>query len=125
VDRQLRAVPGGGLGYGALRYYRGDAGLAAELAAQAIPEVLFNFFGSAPTGFQTFRPMTSSSGHYHDTESERMRLLMINGTTFRGRLRMEWEYSSGRHDAASIETFIASGRRFLLDLTAACPPGRQ
>jgi amino acid adenylation domain-containing protein/non-ribosomal peptide synthase protein (TIGR01720 family) len=125
IDAQLRAVPGGGLGYGALRYYRGDAGLAAELAAQAIPQVLFNFFGVAPSGFQTFRPLVSSSGHYHDVESERMRLLMINGTVFRGQLRMEWEYSSGRHDAATIEGFIGSGRQFLLDLTDACPPGRQ
>ena len=125
IDRQLRAVPGGGLGYGALRYYRGDPALAAELAGQAIPQVLFNFFGVAPGGFQTFRPLHGTSGHYHDTESERMRLLMINGTVFRGQLRMEWEYSSGRHDAATIERFIGSARQFLLDLTDACAPGRQ
>ncbi|HEY2579902.1 MAG TPA: hypothetical protein VGI74_26615, partial [Streptosporangiaceae bacterium] len=124
IDRQLRAVPGGGLGYGALRYYRGDPGLAAELAGQAIPQVLFNFFGVAPGGFQTFRPLHGTSGHYHDTKSERMRLLMINGTVFRGQLRMEWEYSSGRHDAATIERFIGSARQFLLDLTDACSPGR-
>jgi amino acid adenylation domain-containing protein/non-ribosomal peptide synthase protein (TIGR01720 family) len=123
INEQLRAVPGGGLGYGVLRYYRGDAGLAAELAGQAIPQVLFNFFGLAPGGFQTFRPLTSSSGHYRDTESERMRLLMINGTVFRGQLRMEWEYSSGRHDAATIEGFISACRQFLLDLTDDCPPG--
>jgi amino acid adenylation domain-containing protein/non-ribosomal peptide synthase protein (TIGR01720 family) len=122
IDRQLRAVPGGGLGYGALRYYRGDPELAAELAGQAVPQVLFNFFGTAPGGFQTFRPLVGTSGHYHDTESERMRLLMINGTVFRGQLRMEWEYSSGRHDAATIERFIGSCTRFLLDLTEACPP---
>jgi amino acid adenylation domain-containing protein/non-ribosomal peptide synthase protein (TIGR01720 family) len=125
IDEQLRAVPGHGLGYGALRYHRGDAALTAELAAQAIPQVLFNFFGVAPGGFQTFKPFTGTSGHYHDTESERMRLLMINGTVFRGQLRMEWEYSSGRHDAATIERFIGSARQFLLDLTDACPPGRQ
>jgi amino acid adenylation domain-containing protein/non-ribosomal peptide synthase protein (TIGR01720 family) len=125
IDQQLRAVPGGGLGYGALRYYRGDAGLAAELAGQAIPQVLFNFFGVAPSGFQTFRPLTGTSGHYHDTQSERMRLLMINGTMFRGQLQMEWEYSSGRHDAATIEGFIGACKQFLLDLTDDCPPGRQ
>jgi non-ribosomal peptide synthase protein (TIGR01720 family) len=124
IDRQLRAVPGGGLGYGALRYYRGDPDLAAELAGQAIPQVLFNFFGVAPGGFQTFEPQLGTSGHYHDTESERMRLLMINGTVTRSQLRMEWEYSSGRHDAATIEDFIGSARQFLLDLTDDCPPGR-
>jgi len=123
IDRQLRTVPRGGLGWGALRYYRGDAALSAGLAGQAIPQVLFNFFGTAPGGFQTFRPLTSTSGHYQDTESERMRLLMINGTAFRGQLRMEWEYSSGRHDAATVEGFIRSCRQFLLDLTDDCPPG--
>ncbi|MGD0603557.1 MAG: amino acid adenylation domain-containing protein [Streptosporangiaceae bacterium] len=124
INEQLRAVPGGGLGYGVLRYYRGDAALAAELADQAIPQVLFNFFGVAPGGFQTFKPLVGTSGHYHDTQSERMRLLMINGTVFHGQLRMEWEYSSGRHDAASIERFTGSCRQYLLDLTDACPPGR-
>jgi hypothetical protein len=49
---------------------------------------------------------------------------MINGTVFHGQLRMEWEYSSGRHDAASIERFTGSCRQYLLDLTDACPPGR-
>jgi non-ribosomal peptide synthase protein (TIGR01720 family) len=125
IDEQLRAVPGGGLGYGVLRYYRGDADLSAELAGQAIPQVLFNFFGTAPGGFQTFRPLVGTSGHYYDKDSERMRLLMINGTVFRGRLRMEWEYSSGRHDRATIEGFTDSARRFLLDLTEACPPSRR
>jgi amino acid adenylation domain-containing protein/non-ribosomal peptide synthase protein (TIGR01720 family) len=124
VNEQLRAVPGGGLGYGVLRYYRGETALAAELAGQAIPQVLFNFFGVAPGGFQTFKPLIGTSGHYHDTESERMRLLMINGTVFHGQLGMEWEYSSGRHDAASIKRFIGSCRQYLLDLTDACPPGR-
>ena len=124
IDQQLRAVPGAGLGNGVLRYYRGDADLSAELAGQAVPQVLFNFFGTAPSGFQTFRPLVGTSGHYHDTASERMRLLMINGTVFRGRLRMEWEYSSGRHDQVTIEGFITDCRQFLLDLTDACPPGR-
>jgi amino acid adenylation domain-containing protein/non-ribosomal peptide synthase protein (TIGR01720 family) len=125
INEQLREVPGSGLGYGMLRYYRGDAALAAELGGQAIPQVLFNFFGVAPGGFQTVKPLIGTSGHYHDKESERMRLLMINGTVFHGQLRMEWEYSSGRHDAATMEGFIGSCRRFLLDLTEACPAGRR
>ena len=105
----LRAVPGGGLGYGVLSLLPRRAGLAAELAGQAIPQVLFNFFGLAPGGFQTFRPLTSSSGHYRDTDRSGSRLLMINGTVFRGQLRMEWEYGSG-HNAATIEAFISACR---------------
>ncbi|MEV0460841.1 amino acid adenylation domain-containing protein [Catellatospora methionotrophica] len=119
---QLAAVPRGGLGYGSLRYYRGDPAVAAELADQPVPDVLFNFFGAAPGGFQVLKPLAGTSGHYHDTESERMRLLMINGAVFRGQLRLEWEYSSGRHDAATVEAFIAACRRYLLDLIDACPP---
>ncbi|NUT04108.1 MAG: amino acid adenylation domain-containing protein [Hamadaea sp.] len=122
IARQLAAVPRGGLGYGALRYYHDDAAVSAELAAQPVPDVLFNFFGAAPGGFQVLRPLAGTSGHYHDTESERMRLLMINGAIFRGQLRLEWEYSTGRHDAATVEAFIAGCRRFLLDLIDVCPP---
>jgi hypothetical protein len=47
---------------------------------------------------------------------------MINGSVFRGQLRLEWEYSSGRHDRSSISQFVSSCKRFLLDLTEACPP---
>lgn len=122
IAAQLRAVPRGGIGYGALRYYREDDGIAATLRGQPVPDVVFNFFGHAPGGFQVFQPLAGTSGHYHDVESERARLVMINGAVFRGQLRLEWEYSAGRHDAESITGFIDRAKRFLLDLTDACPP---
>ena len=45
----LRAVPGRGIGFGALRWMAGDAELRARLAALPVPEVNFNYLGqSAP-----------------------------------------------------------------------------
>jgi len=121
IARQLAAVPRGGLGHGQLRYYR-RGGSGDLLAGFPVPDVLFNFFGAAPGGFQVLKPVAGTSGHYHDVESVRMRPLMINGAVFRGQLRMEWEFSSGTHDRETVEAWIAAARTYLLDLTEACPP---
>ena len=121
VSRQLKEVPRGGLGHGALRYFGSDPAAAAALAAQPVPEVMFNFFGTPAGGFQLLQPLAGDSGHYHDTESRRMRLLMINGAVAHGRLRLEWEYSAGRHDEPTIQHLIDRCTTHLVELTESCP----
>ncbi|MFF7633262.1 amino acid adenylation domain-containing protein [Kitasatospora sp. NPDC008050] len=121
VSRQLKAVPQGGLGYGALRYFGTDRATAEALAAQPVPELMFNFFGTPAGGFQLFQPLAGDSGHYHDTESRRMRLLMVNGAVAHGRLRLEWEYSAGRHEESTIQRLIDRCTALLIELTANCP----
>ncbi|WP_327064990.1 non-ribosomal peptide synthetase [Kitasatospora sp. NBC_01302] len=121
VSRQLKAVPQGGLGHGALRYFGTDRATAEALAAQPVPELMFNFFGTPAGGFQLFQPLAGDSGHYHDTESRRMRLLMVNGAVAHGRLRLEWEYSAGRHEESTIQHLIDRCTALLVELTANCP----
>jgi non-ribosomal peptide synthase protein (TIGR01720 family) len=117
VAEQLRRVPVGGLGSGALRYFRGDPALSALFAAQPVPQVAFNFFGiPVGGGFQVLRPLGGMSGHYHDVESERMRPLMINGTIVHGQLRLEWEYSGGLHDDATIQSRIDRANEALVEI---------
>ncbi|MFC0531314.1 amino acid adenylation domain-containing protein [Phytohabitans kaempferiae] len=48
VKEQLRAVPGGGIGYGLLRYLNPQT--AAGLAAAGEPELLVNYLGHRPGG---------------------------------------------------------------------------
>jgi non-ribosomal peptide synthase protein (TIGR01720 family) len=121
VSRQLKAVPRGGLGHGALRYFGSDPATAAALAEQPVPELMFNFFGTPAGGFQLLQPLAGDSGHYHDTESLRPRLLMVNGAVAHGRLRLEWEYSAGRHEEATIQQLIDRCTARLIELTENCP----
>jgi amino acid adenylation domain-containing protein/non-ribosomal peptide synthase protein (TIGR01720 family) len=51
VGRQLREVPGGGIGYGLLRYFNDDA--AAELKKFAGPQFGFNYMGRFAAGSQS------------------------------------------------------------------------
>ncbi|WP_290049798.1 non-ribosomal peptide synthetase [Amycolatopsis solani] len=51
VGRQLRAVPGGGIGYGLLRYFNDDT--AAELKKYDGPQFGFNYMGRFSAGGQS------------------------------------------------------------------------
>jgi amino acid adenylation domain-containing protein/non-ribosomal peptide synthase protein (TIGR01720 family) len=51
VGRQLRDVPGGGIGYGLLRYFNDDTG--AELKEYAGPQFGFNYMGRFVAGAQS------------------------------------------------------------------------
>jgi non-ribosomal peptide synthase protein (TIGR01720 family) len=55
VKEQLRAVPGGGLGYGLLRYLNPETG--PVLAALPVPQIGFNYLGR----FMAGRPATSQA----------------------------------------------------------------
>ena len=117
VKRQLREVPGRGLGYGVLRYLAGDETLQRQPQA----ELLFNYLGqwdqtlAESKRFGFARPIMASAGD----QGSRQHLLEINAVIFEGRLRMDWTYAD-RHEAATIETLAARTLSSLHALIAAC-----
>jgi hypothetical protein len=71
VVRQLRQVPGNGIGYGLLRYGDPDPDLRNQLAALPRPEVTFNFMGdfgfaATPAGSDLFEVPTGPFGPPQD-----------------------------------------------------------
>ena len=100
VKEQLRAVPGRGIGYGALRYLADIPGLAQH------PEVSFNYLGQFDNG------PTGSGGLVRGTPAgldgdlspaaNRAHLLDVVGRVGRRCLEFTWEYSANRHDAQTI-----------------------
>ncbi|MCP4662043.1 MAG: non-ribosomal peptide synthetase, partial [bacterium] len=111
VKERLRSIPGGGVGYGLLRYLNEEtAGRVGELEPEA---VVFNYLGQLDVALppsSALRPAVESAGSAIGTEGLRRHWLEINGGIANGCLRLTWTYSENLHRRATIE---ALGTGFL------------
>ncbi|MGI5506274.1 amino acid adenylation domain-containing protein [Lentzea sp. CA-135723] len=98
VKEQLRAVPGSGIGYGALRYLGG--GLAAERA----PEVSFNYLGRIDAGADSglFGTRLPVEGAERAPGQVRPQLIEINSVVSCGRLDLHFTYASQIHHESTV-----------------------
>ncbi|HET6709994.1 non-ribosomal peptide synthetase, partial [Amycolatopsis sp.] len=101
VKEQLRAVPGHGIGYGALRYLHP----ARPLGHSRRCEVGFNYLGAfgAVTEAGPFRRFLPSPGTERGAGHPRQNLLEITGVVRAGRLEFSWEYSENLHSATTVQ----------------------
>ncbi|MEV6424514.1 amino acid adenylation domain-containing protein [Streptomyces sp. NPDC051662] len=102
VGRQLRAVPGQGLGYGALRHVEREPALVDAPA----PQVVFNYLGrfdDAPGATEggPVRAVLPAVAQRSD-RAERPQLLDITGVVIGGRFRLAIRYSSATHHEKTI-----------------------
>lgn len=102
----LRAVPNGGLGYGALRHLT-PAGPAVErLRRSAPPLVSFNFLGALESSLgaaaDAFSPRSDASGPDRAPANVRPHPLVVQALIEDGRLRCDLEFD-GRLDAATVQ----------------------
>jgi len=114
VKETLRAVPNRGLGYGVGRYLHPDA--LPSVAA----EVRFNYLGQLDQVWATddwFAPASESSGAARSPEDSRTALLEIDGLVSRGKLRLNWTYSTAIHQRDTIahlaEAFLDALRQLI------------
>ncbi|MGH3621699.1 MAG: amino acid adenylation domain-containing protein, partial [Sciscionella sp.] len=111
VRRQLRTVPGNGLGFGALRYL-GTAEASARLAVdRAGPRVSFNYFGQSSSGGGEqdgglYHLALPSIGLDHDPGQRSPHLLEVVGEVHDGQLGFSWYYEPSRHERSTVE-FVA------------------
>ncbi|UUU43259.1 non-ribosomal peptide synthetase [Streptomyces sp. NBC_00162] len=116
VRRLLRAVPGRGLGYGALRHLSAADGPGRVLAAQEQPRVSFNYMGQWD---QSADPEGLVRGHLEALGRDRApglprpHLIDIVAAVVDGELRIDWIHSPGHHHTATVERLAD---RFLLGL---------
>jgi non-ribosomal peptide synthase protein (TIGR01720 family) len=101
VKESLRAVPRGGLGYGALRYLRPGAGPQLP----GLPQIGFNYLGrqdwNGPTGGLLHAPYGPLAGGM-DRTAERPHLLDVLGQVSDGRLTFTWSYSRELHRRGTV-----------------------
>ncbi|MDT7642817.1 MAG: hypothetical protein QOC83_7105, partial [Pseudonocardiales bacterium] len=123
VKEQLAGVPGGGLGYGLLRWLNPQA--APELRAAREPEILFNYLGrfSAGDGSETaaweMAPETPSLGERADPSAPAGYALEINASVSDGgagpQLTAELSWPDGVLAEAEARTI---GERWTVALSA-------
>jgi amino acid adenylation domain-containing protein/non-ribosomal peptide synthase protein (TIGR01720 family) len=123
VRRQLRQVPGNGLGFGALRTF-GPPEVRERLAAGAHSEVVFNYLGqwdarSLDSGVgdadgdrdgdggdsgrgALVRAEHGSFGQDHDPRDGGSHLLEVVGAVRDGRLAFTWHHRPAVHDAQTV-----------------------
>ncbi|MDT3777027.1 amino acid adenylation domain-containing protein [Nitrospira sp. MA-1] len=122
IKEQLRRVPSGGVGYGALRYLSSFMG--ADLLRTQLPaQVCFNYLGQLDQGVvnrRLFALAHESTGVEHDPTNPMRYELTISVEIVAGRLGMTWSYSRARYRRTTIEALGASYRQHLCELITHC-----
>jgi amino acid adenylation domain-containing protein/non-ribosomal peptide synthase protein (TIGR01720 family) len=115
AKEMLRTVPRRGIGFGALRYLRGDAA-AARLRVLPQPQVSFNYLGQfdqAGLDSTLFTRAAERVGPLRSPRGHRTHLLSVVGRVAGGVLEVVWRYSEDRHRRETVEE-LAEG--YLLEL---------
>ncbi|MER6397891.1 non-ribosomal peptide synthase/polyketide synthase [Kitasatospora sp. NPDC001603] len=106
VKESLRAVPRGGLGYGALRHLRPAGGPPLP----ELPRIGFNYLGrqdrNHPPGGLLHAPSGPLGGGM-DPSAERPHLLDVLGQVSEGRLGFTWSYSREVHRRETVARLAA------------------
>jgi non-ribosomal peptide synthase protein (TIGR01720 family) len=105
IKEQLRAVPQRGIGYGLLRYLRGDANVSKALADLPLAEVSFNYLGQVDTALgetPLFTLASESAGRSQGERNKRVHLLEINAIVAGGCLQVNWTFGPS-HRRETIE----------------------
>ena len=117
VRDSLRLLPHRGMGFGLLKWL-GPTDLAQRLQTQPLPQVAFNYLGqldAAAASSRLFSLASESSGPAVSPTGERLHVLEVNGSVFKGRLQFAFGYSTHLHHAATVERL---SQRFLHHLRA-------
>ena len=123
VKEQLRRIPNRGIGYGLLRYLRGDTTLEEQLQALPQAEVSFNYLGQFDQLLSLdamFGLAKESSGPEHSQLGSRSHLLEVNALVVGDCLQVNWTYSSKLHQRATVESLAESFMTQLRALIAHC-----
>jgi amino acid adenylation domain-containing protein/non-ribosomal peptide synthase protein (TIGR01720 family) len=123
VKKQVRAIPRGGIGYGALKYLSHRDDIAAGLQAQPQAEVSFNYIGPTAAAKQTkgsIRLAKESLGRLVSEHNSRPYRLMVSGQVENQRLIVHWNYSKNVHRDETIRELAGYFEEALQDLLAGC-----
>ena len=106
IKEQLRSIPGGGIGYGLLRWMRHDDEITQQLREAARPEIKFNYLGQMDQSFNAdsgFTMATESGGEAHGKDGSREHVLEITAGVLHGRLTIRVVYGEQLHRRETIE----------------------
>jgi amino acid adenylation domain-containing protein/non-ribosomal peptide synthase protein (TIGR01720 family) len=117
VKEQLRAVPGRGLGYGALRYLADP-----PLPPATEPQVAFNYLGEFdwPVGGGLIHAVPAGLAADADPDAERPHLLEVVGAIERQQLELTWFYSDQVHHESTMRRLAGEMAEALREIIEHC-----
>jgi non-ribosomal peptide synthase protein (TIGR01720 family) len=117
VKEELRRVPGGGLGYGLLRWMSESEEVRGSVegvrSGGSSAEMSFNYLGQLDqvlSGSKMLGVCEEGSGRERGEGEEREYVMEVGGSVVEGRLRMVWSYSRRMEERARVEEL---GRRVM------------
>jgi amino acid adenylation domain-containing protein/non-ribosomal peptide synthase protein (TIGR01720 family) len=123
IKEQLRAVPGRGLGYGVLRYGKGETERGRRLEEMPQAEISFNYLGQIDQMLRNstlFKPGRERIGSESAAENRRQHVLAVSGIVAQGKLQMDWNYSQKLHRRETIQALAGRYLDCLRELIAHC-----
>ncbi|MET9324578.1 amino acid adenylation domain-containing protein, partial [Streptomyces sp. NPDC003038] len=123
VKEQLRAVPGRGLGYDALRFLSPPGTRGHVLHADRLPQISFNYLGQwdgATSQDGLVRDRLPALGLDHDADEPRPYLLDVVGMVEAGSLGFTWIFSGELFATATVERLADAFVNALRGLIAHC-----
>jgi amino acid adenylation domain-containing protein/non-ribosomal peptide synthase protein (TIGR01720 family) len=124
VKEQLRRVPNRGIGYGLLRYRRGDETISTQLEKLPQAQVSFNYLGQLDQVFSDesmpFVLTNDPVGPSRSKLGRRKHLIEVDGEVRDSRLQIEWVYSNELHAQQTIEVVAESFIKRLRKLIEHC-----
>jgi amino acid adenylation domain-containing protein/non-ribosomal peptide synthase protein (TIGR01720 family) len=127
VRDQLRAVPGNGLSYGALRYLRSPGSLGTVPVSVVRPQVVFNYHSEVSTVTRTessslYRSFHEPIGREQDPGEQVTHPLGVVGAVRDGRMEFDWYYSAGSYRRDTVESVAGAFQDALRALARHCDP---
>ncbi|MEU4248902.1 non-ribosomal peptide synthase/polyketide synthase [Amycolatopsis sp. NPDC026612] len=119
VKEQLRAVPGKGLGYGALRWLTPDS----PLHDGPVPQISLNYHGQWTAGGDAdglYRGWGGDLGADVDPERPRTALLDVVGIVDGGRLELAWTYAPEVHREDTVRGLAEQVLTALREIVGHC-----
>lgn len=108
VKESLLSIPGGGIGYGVLRYLSDDAAVRSALSSHGDPQILFNYVGTAAGLKSTFlRQIDDCSRTCRHPQNQRSHTLEINSSVTDGRLSTVWIFNGSAYRQETIDGLAA------------------
>ena len=119
VKEQLRAVPHGGIGHGALRRLTAPG----DRIRASTPRISFNYLGRLDWELPTdglLRGLSGSLGGGAAPDADRPHQLDVVGRVVAGRMEFTWSYSAGLHQEATVARLAEHFAQALREIVRHC-----